>query len=178
MNDKVKSALIGGVIVGVLSGVPFVNFANICCCMWAVLGGAMGAYLYVGKSPTQVRMGEGAVIGAMCGLIGTVIAWIIGIPLSFVMNDAFVGLMGKLIAGIDPRAAEDFQRQIAIEQNKSFFEKLPGMLFGLVMGLVVYTGFSTIGGLLGVAVFEKRKGGISPMSPPPPPPAGYGGTPY
>jgi hypothetical protein len=146
--------------------------------MWAILGGAIGAYLYVGKSPNQVNLGEGAVIGAMCGLIGTVIAWIIGIPLSLMMGDAFVQLLGKLFASMDPRAAEDFQRQLAIEQNKSFIEKLPGMLAGMGMGLVAYTAFSTIGGLLGVAVFEKRKGGISPMNPPPPPPASYGGTPY
>jgi hypothetical protein len=41
MNDKLKPAIIGGVVLGLLSVIPFVNFANACCCLWAIVGGLL-----------------------------------------------------------------------------------------------------------------------------------------
>ena len=41
MNNKLKPALIGGVVLGILSVIPFVSAANLCCCLWAILGGML-----------------------------------------------------------------------------------------------------------------------------------------
>ncbi len=65
MNNKVKPAVIGGVVLGLLSAIPFVNFVNICCCAWAILGGLLATYMYVKNSPTPATAGVGAVIGAI-----------------------------------------------------------------------------------------------------------------
>ena len=44
MNDKLKPALIGGVILGILSALPAVNT---CCCIWALVGGLIAANIYI-----------------------------------------------------------------------------------------------------------------------------------
>jgi hypothetical protein len=53
-----------------------------------------------------------------------------------------------------------------------------GAFFALtgIAGAVTIMGFSIVGGLIGVAMFEKRKAYHVSMPPPPPPP-GYGPPP-
>ncbi len=174
MENKLKPALIGGVVLGVLSAIPFVNLGNLCCCGWAVLGGGLAAYLYIKQSPVPVSKAEGAMLGLMAGLIGTVIAWVIGIPLGLIIGDVFTPKLVEIIESIDPRQAEELRRQLAAQQNQPFIQKLPAMLVGMVMGIVAYTAFSTLGGLIGTSIFEKRNP-IVPDIPPPPPSQGYGG---
>jgi hypothetical protein len=167
MNDKLQPALIGGVVLGLLSGIPFVNLGNICCCAWAILGGFIAAYLYIKRSPTPVSMGEGALLGVMAGLIGTVIAWVIGIPLTLIIGDQISPLLLSFLESIDPRQAEVYRQAIEQAQNKPFIQKLPEMILGMAMGLAFYAAFSTAGGMIGRAIFEKRT--PVPHVPPPPP---------
>jgi len=47
---------------------------------------------------------------------------------------------------------------------------LPGAILMGLIGSALLVGFATIGGLIGVAIFEKRKGGMDASSTPPPPP--------
>jgi hypothetical protein len=167
MNDKLQPVLIGGVVLGVLSGIPFVNLGNMCCCAWAVLGGFIAAYLYIKRSPTPVRIGEGALLGVMAGLIGTLIAWVIGIPLNLIIGDQLTPLIVSMFESIDPRQGEILRQQIEQAQNKPFIEKLPEMILGMAVGLAFYAAFSTAGGMIGTAIFEKRAS--VPDVPPPPP---------
>lgn len=173
MNNKMQPAVIGGVVLGLLSAIPFVNFGNICCCAWAILGGALAAYLYIKRSEIPARAGDGAVLGAIAGLIGTVITWIVGIPLNILTGDLFTAMIINLIARANPEQAEIMRKQMELAQNMPFSQRLPSILLGMVMGIVLYTLFAVIGGLIGTAIFEKRKGGQAPIAPPPPPPS-YG----
>jgi len=86
MNTKLKPALIGGVVLGLLSVIPFVSAANVCCCLWAILGGMLATYLYVKNSPTPATAADGAVLGGIAGLVGAVISVILGIPIAMAMG--------------------------------------------------------------------------------------------
>jgi len=169
MNNKLKPAVIGGVVLGLLSAIPFVNFVNLCCCAWAILGGLLASYLYVKNSATPANAGDGAIIGAMAGGIGAAIYLVIGIPLALVSGAAMREMMISLIANVDPRQA-DLIRGAAMQGESVASTIIQGFIGALL--LVV---FAVIGGLIGIAIFEKRKGG-GPV-PPPPPPA-PGGAPY
>src|SRR5918912_2144773 len=78
MNNKIQPALIGGVILGLLSAIPFVNIANSCCCLWVLLGGTLSVYLYVKRSPTPVQYVDGLQLGAMAGVVGAIINLVVG----------------------------------------------------------------------------------------------------
>jgi hypothetical protein len=173
MNDKLKSAIIGGVVLGLLSAIPFVNFVNACCCAWAIAGGALAVYLYIQKSSHAVSVGEGAGIGAIAGAVGAIINLIIGIPLQLITGSAMTSIVTNLMARANPQGADIIRQQIEIQQNLGFGERLllaiPGALIGFVLILI----FATIGGMIAVPIFEKRKGGPGA----PPPPQGFGGQP-
>ena len=164
MNNKLKPALIGGVVLGVLSVIPFVNFVNLCCCLWAILGGMLAAHLYVKSSPTPVNAGDGAIVGALAGLVGGVIVIIIGIPISLVTSSLVSGFFYSLVEGVDPSQAEMMRRQMEAGQS------VAGAIVNAIILAVLLVIFSTVGGLIGVSIFEKRKGGSVP-----PPQPGFGG---
>lgn len=171
MNDKLRPALIGGVVLGLLSAIPFVNILNVCCCAWAIIGGALASYLYIGNSPIPAKPGDGAMLGAFSGLIGSVIYLIVGIPLSLLVSNTFNTLLIAMMEKIDPQQGEIFRRQMELAQSLPLAQRLGQIIISALIGVALLTVFSTVGGLIGTALFEKRK--EFPAVPPPPPPPVY-----
>ena len=167
MNNKLKPALVGGVLLGLLSVIPFVSALNLCCCLWAILGGMLASYLYVKNSPTPVSTGDGAVLGALAGLIGALISIVLGIPINYAMGPTMRNMFLSLAERMDPQQADMLRRQLELSG-----ESIAGLIINAIILAVCLLFFSVIGGLIGVAIFEKRKGG--PMPPPPPATGGPG----
>ena len=168
MNNKLKPALIGGVVIGVLSVIPFVSAANLCCCLWAILGGLLATYLYVKNSPTPASAGDGAVLGVIAGAIGAVIYLVIGIPIAIAMGPVTRNMIVSLMQNIDARQAELMRQQFEAQGNAV----APIIIQALIGGGLLFV-FAILGGLLGVPIFEKRKG----APPPTPPTFDAGGSP-
>jgi hypothetical protein len=164
MNNKLKPAIIGGVVVGLLSAIPFVNFLNICCCLWALLGGALASYLYIKGSPIPAKTGDGAVLGLLAGIVGAAIYIVIGIPIEFLLRGTTNEMVLRIFERINPAQVE-MMRQMLAEQTV-----VGAIVKGLIVAVLLLI-FSTVGGLLGVPIFEKRKGGELP----PTAPQGFGG---
>ena len=162
MNNKLKPAIIGGVVLGILSVIPILN---VCCCLWAILGGLIAAKLYINQSPTPVSAGDGAIVGAIAGLVGAVVVLVIGIPLSIATSGMMQGFFLSMMQNLDPAQAEMFRTQFAAGSTVG-----GSIVNGFILAVSVFI-FSIIGGLLGIPLFEKRKGGVMP----PPPPAAPGG---
>jgi len=163
MNNKLKPAVIGGVVLGLLSVIPFVNWANLCCCLWAILGGALASYLYIKNSPVPATPGDGAILGAMAGLVGAVISVVIGIPVSILMSGVMIGIVVRLMESINPSQAEMMRTQIEAGQTVA-----GAIINGLILAVLIVI-FSTLGGLIGIPIFEKRKRDVMP-----PPPQNFG----
>jgi small-conductance mechanosensitive channel len=158
MNNKVKPALIGGVLLGLLSVIPV---ANICCCLWAILGGMIASYLYVKNSATPATPGDGAMIGALAGAFGAVIVLVLGIPISYATGPALRNWLLSMMENMDPQQAEMFRRQLEMSGDSI----VPVIINSLILAVLLFI-FSIIGGLIGTALFEKRKGGATPPPPP------------
>ncbi len=144
--NKLKPALLGGLVVGLLSSIPFVNY---CCCIWGIGGGALAGFLYIKGSPTPVSTGEGAMVGGLAGIVGGLIYLVLGIPIAY------------LVAG----GGAAFEEQLA---RSGVSVPFSGVLLFIVAGLVGAISLvilSIIGGLIAVPIFEKRK---DDMPPPPP----------
>ena len=149
MNNKMKPALLGGLIVGLLSAIPIVNY---CCCIWGIGGGALAGYLYIKDSPLPVKPGDGAMIGALAGVFGGVLYLIIGVPIAYFISGA---------------AMEDAFARANVHLPFTGF--LLFLVSGLIGGLVLLV-LAVIGGLIAVPIFEKRTD-----APPPPPPQDFVG---
>lgn len=147
--NKLKPAVLGGLIVGILSAIPFLNY---CCCLWAIGGGLLAGMLYIKDAPARVSTGDAAVVGALAGLVGGLIYLIVGIPIAYFYGAA---------------AMEEAFRNSGMQMPLSGVSMIIlGSLFGALCLLVL----SILGGLLAVPIFEKRKD----VLPPPPPAAGEG----
>src|SRR5512136_504093 len=81
-----KPALIGGVLLGVLSATPIVSAANCICCAWVIGGGVFAAYLFVKESPRAVTLGKGVALGLLAGIIGAVVDTLFSIPLHLALR--------------------------------------------------------------------------------------------
>jgi hypothetical protein len=152
--DKLKPALIGGVIVGLLSAIPFVNY---CCCIWAIGGGALASFLYIKSSPVPVKPGDGAIVGALAGLVGAIIYLIIGIPVALVYG---------------AEAMEQAFRQSGVQLPVT---GTVAVILGALLVALLLLVLAVVGGLIAVPLLEKRKNGAMP---PPPPDSGTGPGPY
>ncbi len=179
--NKFKAAIVGGVVLGLLSSIPPINFVNVCCCLWVLLGGVIAARALIKRSPVlPVTTGEGATVGALAGVIGSLILLVVSVPLGLMgvgegMTYSFLEWMGE--AANNPQVRDQMQQMIAEMQRQaatqSVGQKLVSALFAWLITAVIYIGFATLGGILGVAIFEKRKGQPMPPMPPPGTP-GYG----
>lgn len=159
---KFVPALVGGAVAGLLALLPgflqadaFVVLSFLCI-VWALIGGAVAANLYVKRSPNPVRPGEGAVVGLLAGIIGAIIYLVLDTPVAYAIHGEYIELVA---------------RQQPDKISAGAFFALTG-----IAGAVTITGFSVLGGLIGVAMFEKRRGAQHASMPPPPP--GYGQPPY
>jgi hypothetical protein len=150
MTNKLKPALLGGLVTGILSLIPIVST---CCCIWAILGGMLACFLYIRNSAVPVSTGEGAVVGILSGVFGSLIYLIIGLPIALIFGVA--------------QMQEGFRRAGVEVPLTGVALAFLGVLIVVVLLLI----FSTLGGLIGVPIFEKRKG-----AQPPPPPQNFGGA--
>ena len=150
MNNKLKAALLGGLIVGVLSViVSQIPFVSLCCCLWGIVGGGVAGLIYIKGSPTKVSPGEGAMVGALAGLVGGVIFVIIGLPIALLIGAAAV------------------QQAMAQSGVQIPFSGTVLLIISNLLGAVFLIILATLGGILSVPIFEKRKDVV----PPPPPDA-------
>lgn len=150
-SSKTKPALIGGAVMGVMSALPIVNLGNACCCLWVVCGGMVAAYMLQQEQETPITAGDGALVGLLAGLFGALVAVVLSIPVALVMAPVQQELLRRLTRENPqiqmPPGFEDFASSAAVG--------VIGTVFYGVMMLVAGVVFSTLGGLLGAAIFKK-----------------------
>ena len=143
--------------MGVLSALPIVAAGNLCCCLWVISGGVVAAYVLQQQQSTPIAEGDGALVGLLAGLIGAVVQAVVSIPITLLVGPMERALMQRIVemAGTMPPELRDaFERYGRDGQSDAFF--ILGRVFAFMTGLFVGAIFSTIGGLLGAAMFKKR----------------------
>jgi len=130
----------------------------------------LASYLYIKSSPTPAAAGDGAILGALAGVVGAVIVVVLGIPIQLLMGPAIANLFVGFLASLEPSQAEMMRQQIVAGQTVA-----GAVVNSLIVAVLLFI-FAIIGGLLGIPIFEKRKGNLTP--PPPPADAGGGPGPY
>jgi hypothetical protein len=155
MSDKLQPALFGGLFIGVLSALPFVNT---CCCLWVIAGGVLTTYLLQERLPVAVTAGGAAVAGLLAGVVGAVVTTVLGASISLMRGVSTSDAINELLE----RGSELPPEMVrALEQLRDF----PPVVFvigSFLVALIFCPIFSMLGALLGVAIFKKN--------PPPPPP--------
>ncbi len=164
--SKLQPALLGGAVLGVLSALPFINFAN-CCCIWFITGGVVAAYLMQQNYPGPISAGDGAMAGLLAGVFGAIIATLLSIPLRLIAGPMQGAMISRMLEHAQDMPPEARQWLLTMGHGGvGVVVLMMGFLFHLVLGCV----FGTLGGLLGAMMFRKEVPTVLPPGPPPMPP--------
>jgi len=165
--DWKQPALIGGLIVGIASAVPGISVINCCFCGWALIGGAVASKMLISDAPRPVRSSDGAMLGLYAGLIGAIVFFLIAVPI--IMSGFATKLSASLMESIagnfsNPELQAAMTEAVAEMSEQGPLERLRSSIVVLIFQAILQTGFTVLGSLLGVSLFEKR------IALPPPPP--------
>jgi hypothetical protein len=141
MRNKLQSAIIAGGIIALLSVIPLLGYGFF---FWAIGGGVLASYLYIKKSPTPVQIAEGLLLGAMSGIVGSLLYLFIAIPITYFT------LSNK------PISHDLFSLDLSSAANGWERDAPKVFLITFIIVVVIFI-FTTVGGVIGVPLFEKRK---------------------
>jgi len=152
-----QPALIGGLVMGVLSALPIISLGNACCCLWVMSGGAVAAYLLQQQTAAPLTAGDGALVGLLAGLCGALVEVIVSIPITIMVGPMERALLERAVdmAGSMPPEMRDMFERVrggGMARGAFFFAS---RALALVLWLFVGAVFSTLGGLIGAAIFRK-----------------------
>lgn len=169
-TSRLQPALYGGLLLGVLSALPIINLGNACCCLWVLCGGAVAAYVLQANQAAAITPGDGATVGLLAGIIGSFVQLLVSIPVSLVMGP----LQGRMIQRFMENAGDmpENMRPFMDAMRHGGFSVI-GAILGFFVFLFLAMIFSTLGGLLGAALFRKKDVTVLPPDLPPPPPPAY-----
>jgi pheromone shutdown protein TraB len=160
-----QPALLGGVVIGVLSALPVINIAN-CCCAWILFGGALSAYLMQQNRPTPISAGDGALVGLMAGAIGAFVWLAVSIPLNAALSPFQTRILERALDNARDMPAEAREWMESLRGGSAVGL---GTVIGFIIMLFIGSVFGMLGGLFGALMFRKA----APPPPPPPPISGF-----
>lgn len=186
MNDRspdmLKPTLIAGVVFGTIAALPFFGLLNCVCCALILGAGFFAAYLYSAECKRQkaeFRPGNGAVVGLITGAFYAMMYTLVGAVVQLTVGDFVSKAVLEWLRNLPNMPAESseaIQRAIESSGKLTAFALVMGFFLNLLLGAI----FSTVGGLIGGAVFKVERPASPPpgpasgdefLPPPPPPPA-------
>ena len=156
MTPRQQSILVGAVVTGILS-TSYLGLINFACCLGVILGGAVAVQQFTSRTGTSVETGDGAVLGALAGAGGAVLANIFDRalrPLGLDSQSISQDMMQNLAQmegqqGMSPEMMQQFQSGGSMTM----------IIVGLLIGIVVNAIFGAIGGAIGAAIFGEEDQG-------------------
>ena len=147
---KLQPALVGALVMGVLSALPIVAIGNGCCCLWVLSGGFVAAYLLQQGQDAPIAPADGALVGFLAGVAGAFVYLVIKVPVDLVFGPIEREMMRRIVENM---AGADGFRDYADRADlvAGPIRLAIGFFFMLVVGAI----FSTVGGLIGAMVFRK-----------------------
>ena len=168
--NKLVPALYGGIIMGLISGIPFLNFVNCCCCAGIMFGGFMAVFFYkndITSDMAPLTSGDALAVGALAGVFGAIIASILeGVLMLTIGNLTGNTLVDIILKFYDSAGVRDQIPPQALDQ----LENLRLMRYSPLLVLrafMLHPLFGLLGGLIGYGIFKPK---VVPVVPPPPPP--------
>lgn len=166
--DKTIPAIYGGLIMGLISAIPFLNILNCFCCAGVMLGGFFAVYFYKNEFTPDTppfTSGDCLAVGALAGVMGAVI----GTALSLFILMAFGNITSRILLGILQNLNLNLPQDAWDRIEESLNEGLTvfKIMLDFMGSLVIDTLFGLLGGLIGYSIYKPKP----QLMPPPPPPA-------
>jgi hypothetical protein len=154
--DFAQPALTGGMFLGVLSSVPFIQAGNLFCCMWVLLGGGIAAIMVVRQRPAGITYGDGAFVGVLSGLFGAVVGTILQMSFRAIASRFFESQQQQLEQMLTQIGAEGPMRDWVLRSMSGEISATT-VTFTFFANVIAYSLFAMIGGILTIALLNRRK---------------------
>lgn len=170
--DKLIPSLYGGVIMALISSIPFLNFLNCLCCAGIMLGGFFAVFFYKNNFTPQTppyTSGECMTVGALAGVFGALIGTVLSAIFMAVMGDVMREFVLGFLERSDLNLPQEFwdQMETVMSAEFSFFT----LVTELLTNMLIYPLFGLLGGLIGYNVYKPKINLMPPpFTPPPSPP--------
>ncbi len=163
--DKIIPALYGGIIMALVSTIPFIGFINCFCCAGIILGGLLAVFFYKNNftpDTAPFTAGDCMIVGLIAGNIGAIVGSFLTLLFEQLFGNVMVDVLIEWLHSTNVDIPEESWQALeqASEGTTGFFS----FLFQLVVNVFIYGIFGLLGGLIGYSVY-KPKG--THMMPPP-----------
>lgn len=175
MPEKPKKflpALYGGIIMGAISGLPFLSLVNCCCCAGVMFGGLMSVFFYkkdLTASMPPLSSTDALQLGALAGVFGAIVGTLLnGLTLASVGNvggETAMEILRSLGDQIPPEVLDQIESRL---KDSGTFTGL-ALITQFFWSIIVDPLFGLIGGLIGYSVFKPKQAPLSPQPPAAPP---------
>ena len=177
--DKKVPALYGGIVMGLISAIPFLNIVNCLCCAGILLGGFLAVMFYKNNfqpkadqlmadtlDTTPFTAGDCLAVGALAGVVGAVVDTLLSIIFIALFGNVVQEFLLNLIQNMDLQIPEEFLQQVeeSLREEMGAF----GILKNLLLSMVIDPLFGLLGGLIGYSIFKPKQ--PPAVAPPPPTP--------
>jgi hypothetical protein len=152
-----QPALLGGLLIGVLSSLPVIKIGNLCCCLWVVSGGLLVAYLQQQRTDAPLEASEAMLGGILAGAIGAAVA--------FVLDSVFLMILAPFIAPFErqlmqqivdavPNMPPEVRDRLQSSSGVGTVAAIRAVTFFIALPIDIV--FAMLGALLGLAFFKKK----------------------
>jgi hypothetical protein len=158
--SKLMPAIYGGVIMGAISGIPFLNFINCLCCAGIIFGGFMAVFFYnkdLKPGDPPLMSSDALQLGALAGVFGAITGDILTIILHFALGNIVAGTTGGMIMSMyDRLGILDKMPPEALEQMQEGFKSQALSALAIIPPFIIDPLFGLIGGLIGGSVYKSK----------------------
>lgn len=156
--DKFIPALYGGIIIGIISSVPFLNFINCLCCAGVIIGGILSVYFFKQNFTPDTppyTSGDCLMVGLYAGIIGAIISTIFSIIFLMLFGNVVGEFILEYLRTAEIELPEETFDAIekALAQQLTFFS----IITDLVASLILYSIFGLLGGVIGYNIFKPKQ---------------------
>jgi len=153
-------ALYGGIIMGVISGVPFLSFVNCLCCAGVMFGGFMAVFFYKKDLPPDNQMftnSDAMALGSLAGVFGAILGNVMtGLLLATVGNVTGKAMYNMVMGLYDSMGILDKMPPDAVEQMEHGMMEGGLSVTNIVLSFVIDPLFGLLGGLIGYAFLKPK----------------------
>jgi hypothetical protein len=159
--NKFTPVLIAAVIIIVISSIPLLQMVNAFCCAGIIAGGFFGTMYYgsrLRETGLPLTFKDSAAIGVLSGIIAAFVVTMISTMIQLAMNHNPIPDMYELFEsqGFDlPENVDQILQNISNEYTNDGYSKTI-IIFSLIIDLITYPLFSTVGGIIAASVLSRR----------------------
>lgn len=148
LNKYFRPSLLGGIVLGLLSSIPYINTCNIIC-LWVIFGGGVASFLYWEKKK-EISLREGLISGGFAGALGAPVSTAFFIIRWLLFKDKMTQKVISFLKDYESIPLGTKETIIGLIKNS------PTLIFinNLFFNIIIYSIFAGVGGLITVKIIE------------------------